>query len=210
MQDVALTAVDKILLADIDSFSSRDATYWKSNQTIATECGCAQSTIKRSVKKLIDLGYVQLVSFDGRTRHLRSTLSNVPPQTAEDRTPDVPDSAPQMAQIAPQVKQPITPLSTQAPELVFGDLDTQDFRVAWQQWKDYKKAEHRFKFKSIVTEQVALKKIQDDAQGVEHVAIEAIRNSIANGWKGIYLNRSQSSHRDRQSDARKTSEWAGR
>jgi hypothetical protein len=64
--------------------------------------------------------------------------------------------------------------------------DSQTFAQKWQLWKEYKKKEHRFGFKSEVSEQIALKKLTEVSNGQEHRAIELIETAISNGWKGIH------------------------
>lgn len=66
--------------------------------------------------------------------------------------------------------------------------ESDEFADAWREWKAYKKAEHSFKFKSPNTEQTALHKLYQDAEGNEQLAIYAIATSISNGWKGTFIN----------------------
>jgi len=66
--------------------------------------------------------------------------------------------------------------------------ESDEFADAWREWKAYKKAEHGFKFKSPNTEQTALHKLYQDAEGKEQLAIYAIATSISNGWKGTFIN----------------------
>lgn len=60
------------------------------------------------------------------------------------------------------------------------------FGRAWQYWKDYKKEEHKFRYKSEKSEQASLIQLNNMAKGDEETAIEIIRQSIANGWKGFF------------------------
>jgi len=64
--------------------------------------------------------------------------------------------------------------------------DSPNFKEKWQLWKEYKKKEHRFGFKSEHSEQMALKKLTQVSNGQEHRAVELIETAISNGWKGIY------------------------
>ena len=56
----------------------------------------------------------------------------------------------------------------------------------WSFWKDYKNQQHKFTYKSILTEQAALKKLAELSQNNEETAISMIERSISNGWKGIF------------------------
>lgn len=204
MEDRTLTAVDKILLADIDSFTGQGATFFKSNATIAKEQGSAESTIKRSISKLKQRGLIIEVSFDGRTRHLKSSLTF---QMGHNDPADIPDLPPQTVQNAPLVIQENKPSTPTSKTLDFGALDSPRFRNAWGEWKDYKRDEHRFRFKSIKTEQTAIDKLIKDTHGNQTIAIDAIQHSIANGWKGIFITHS-TTQRDRPSDPGATLDWA--
>lgn len=204
MEDSTLTAVDKILLADIDSFTGQGSSFFKCNATIAKEQGCSISTVKRALSKLMDRGLVEQVSYDGRTRHLRSKMNR------EMDHPEPSDGS-KWSRL-PAQNEPIDIQSRRtsiepSTSMIYGALDTEDFRAAWRDWKEYKSIEHKFKFKSAITEQVALNKLITDTNGNTTTAIDAIRTSIANGWKGLFA-RPESSHRDRPADPGRALEWA--
>lgn len=61
------------------------------------------------------------------------------------------------------------------------------FLSYWDKWKEYKKVEHGFKFKSTVSEETSLKDLHKKSGGKEALAIELIDTAIANGWKGFFL-----------------------
>ena len=69
-------------------------------------------------------------------------------------------------------------------ELVY-PFETDSFKKYFNVWKQYKQDQHRFKFKSLATEQALLKQIAKEYT-TEHEIIEAIEFSMANGYKGIY------------------------
>lgn len=60
------------------------------------------------------------------------------------------------------------------------------FSQKWENWKDYKIKQHKFKYKSEQTEQAALDDLVKLSGGVENLAIEIIQQSIAKGWKGLF------------------------
>lgn len=74
--DDRLNALDKVIFAEIDSFSSSGRVCFKSNAVLAEFCQCSESKVSKTVSKLIDLGYIRCVSFDGRKRFLQSCLVN--------------------------------------------------------------------------------------------------------------------------------------
>ena len=59
------------------------------------------------------------------------------------------------------------------------------FRVAWDYWKNYKKEQFRFTYKPI-GEQEALKGLFEMAGGNEETAKNIIKQSIRNGWRGLF------------------------
>lgn len=80
-----LSAVDKMLWADIDSFTGNDSTWFKSNATVAEEFGVSERSVSRSLKNLTEAGLVRLKKNDGRTRYYVSTL---PRQIGESGSPE--------------------------------------------------------------------------------------------------------------------------
>lgn len=69
-----LSALDKIILAEIDSLDNEQHCI-AGNNYIAKFCQCSESKVSKSVKKLIEMGYVKQLSFDGRQRVLQSCLA---------------------------------------------------------------------------------------------------------------------------------------
>lgn len=57
----------------------------------------------------------------------------------------------------------------------------------WLMWKEYKKKEHRFNFKSEISEQSALNDLNKKSDGNEEFAIEIIKHSMSCGYKGLFL-----------------------
>ena len=60
-----------------------------------------------------------------------------------------------------------------------------EFIEIWKQFKLYKSTEFNFQFKSIQSEQAPLSKLPSEMDNVDH-AIQSIKNTMANGWKGIF------------------------
>lgn len=71
--DERLSAIEKILLVEIDGLDNENHCL-AGNEYFAKFCQCSESTIKRSIKKLIELGLVSIIKFDGRRRILSSNL----------------------------------------------------------------------------------------------------------------------------------------
>lgn len=71
--DNRLTALDKMILAEIASLDLGDGCY-ASNKYLADFCGCKEIKVSTSISKLKELGYLELIKFDGRQRILKVCL----------------------------------------------------------------------------------------------------------------------------------------
>ena len=65
-----LSALDRVIYAEIDSLDNENHCT-ADNNYFAEFCGVSVVTITRSIQRLIDLGYIEKVSFDGRHRILK-------------------------------------------------------------------------------------------------------------------------------------------
>ena len=65
-------------------------------------------------------------------------------------------------------------------------FNSEKFIKYWTIWKDYKRKEYNFKFKSISSEQAALNKLVKLSNGYEETSIKIIEESLANNWKGFF------------------------
>lgn len=81
--DERLTAVEKIVFAEIDSLDDEERGCFASNEYLADFCKCSIRKVSESVAKLIDCGYIYQESFNGRTRVLRSRLAESARQTSK-------------------------------------------------------------------------------------------------------------------------------
>lgn len=80
-----LTPIDKFLFAEIDSFTNIEGGNgcFASNKFLADFCNCSERKISDSVSKLISMGLVEQVSFNGRERVLRSRVAETSNQTSK-------------------------------------------------------------------------------------------------------------------------------
>lgn len=74
--DKRLSALEKIIFAEIDSLDCEDSGCFASNEYLADFCQCSITKVSCAISKLIQLGLVYQQSFNGRTRILKSSLSN--------------------------------------------------------------------------------------------------------------------------------------
>lgn len=80
-------------------------------------------------------------------------------------------------------------------------FDSQFFIDTWEEWKEYKKSQFKFTYKSPKTEQRALKELSELAPD-EGTAIKVIQRSIANGWKGFFKLDNNGRQSDTEDDLR--------
>lgn len=175
-----LTLTEKALLAEIDSFSGSGKSFYKSNDTIVEEYQVSRSTIGRAVKKLEKLGFIEVRS-DGRSRHLTSRVGRVVKMTSQGHQID--------ASAASKRRHTNTVERTNERTLkkeVEWPFDSDKFRDAWRAYLDMRKAQHRFTYKSLESEQIALHQLQKMSNGNEATAIAIIAQSIAWCWKGLF------------------------
>lgn len=85
--DERLTALEKIILIEIDSLDGENGCY-ASNEYLAKFCQCSQSKVSGAISKLKKLGYIRVKSFDGRKRILESCLSFSITQTSKIKKAD--------------------------------------------------------------------------------------------------------------------------
>lgn len=72
--DDRLNALDKVIMAEIDSLDSSERGCFASNQHLADFCKCSESKVSRSISTLKECGYIYLESFDGRRRSIKSRI----------------------------------------------------------------------------------------------------------------------------------------
>lgn len=86
--DERLNALDKMILAEIDSLDTPERGCYASNQYIADFCQCSVTKVSTAVSKLTDLGYLRAENFDGRTRILKVCLTEFERQPHKIRKAD--------------------------------------------------------------------------------------------------------------------------
>lgn len=84
-------------------------------------------------------------------------------------------------------------------ESVIFPFTSDDFKRLWSLWKEYRKDQHNFKYKSSSTEQAALTSLTNITQD-EQTAIQVIKQSIANGWKGFFELKNKNNGRQKEQD----------
>ena len=165
--------------------------YWTYNSTKAFALlfpFWSPRKIGRVLKKLEDEGAIISGNFNGK-RYDRTkwfTLSNAITELGNIHLTKMVNAITETVEPIPKYNQSTTQNTTKKVILPFeGEL----FAEAWQVWKQYKKIEKGFGFKSIISEQASLINLQKISNTNEQEAIKIIHNAIAQGWSGLYADK---------------------
>lgn len=192
--------LELLIYADVWTMQKAGREYWKSNATIAEQFAVHRSSVIRAINGLVSRGLLEREETEnGRylvaqvVAYTRPVATTRPVASAQQGS-SVPAtggvaSAQQSSSVhATQIennRELNREVSRESAPLVF-PWDSDSFRMAWNEWKEYKRTQFRFKFKTMKSEQLALHKLHRDANGEEISAIEAIASSIANGYRGLF------------------------
>lgn len=173
-----LTIIDKFLLADIDSFTGNGKQFYKSNETIAKELFVSMKSISRSVKRLAELG---LIEVSGNTRR-RILTSNLGHNDKDSRHSDL-NSGQGVRTIG--TKRPPTNTRSSSKinkktievELPFSSTE---FKDMWNEWKRHRKKAYADGGKRALNRLVKL------SNNNEREAIDIIDFSLAQNYSGLY------------------------
>lgn len=72
--DKNLTLLEKAIFVEIDSLSKKPDGCYAGNKHFADMFDCSERKVSAAISKLMKIGYVEQVGFDGRTRFLRSCM----------------------------------------------------------------------------------------------------------------------------------------
>lgn len=73
--DNRLSALEKIIFAEIDSLDVDENGCFAGNDYLAEFSHCSETKVSLAIKKLIECDYIYVKKFDGRTRFLKSRVS---------------------------------------------------------------------------------------------------------------------------------------
>ncbi|MBR2493490.1 MAG: conserved phage C-terminal domain-containing protein [Paludibacteraceae bacterium] len=82
-----LTMLEKVILIEIDSLDNEEHCI-AGNDYLSQFCQCSEWKVSTAIKKLQELGYIEIVSFDGRHRKIKSCLLKSQEQTLENPKAD--------------------------------------------------------------------------------------------------------------------------
>ena len=188
---------ERVLLAEVASFEQNGRECFMSNERLAEFLHVSEASAKRYLKNLMDLGYLTRSG----NRYNRRLFKNEPTKAqnctnegskmSSRRLKSEPTKAQKRANTITDTNTPTKQYTKKAPPAVLLPFETEKFREAWIEWLEYKRTDHRFKYKTAQSEQRALMTLANE-HPTESRAIEAIHTAIANGWKGLVFGSSKS------------------
>ena len=191
----ALSMGERIFLAEVASFIDTGRECFAGDEYFAERLQCSEQQARKILLQLVRSGFIEREGY-GPTRKLR--ISAQVPQGScayerKQKRAEAQTEAPKGAKLAPKgayMKQDIKqvrkqPIKQKAVDIIL-PFDSEEFAAAWEEWKEYRKAEHRFEYRSAKTEQTALHNLQKISNNGEHHAVAILGQSIANGWKGLF------------------------
>jgi len=228
-----LSGVQAAIWADAWTWGQQEAQAFRTNEQYAQMFGSTVKSISRSIATMREMGMLESRMVNGRQRilvaciptnvhpherpstqtsiHMNGDAASTPTsmQHPHERPCSIPTNVHQVYHVEEQeVKQVVKKKAVKKDEPILMPFEGERFAEVWATWKGYKKEEKRFSYKSRVSEQEALSKLQKLSNNDEQRAIEIIQQSIANGWSGFFALRDGGNSRaTRTVDAASTLEW---
>jgi DNA mismatch repair ATPase MutS len=182
---------ERVLLAEVLNFEAQGKECFASNAHFADLLNVSEATARGYISKLCNAGFLVREGdrYNRRLRKSAQTNAQICADECVNPRKRVRKSTQTSAQNSAHNKtynktdKVSSKESARAREVIL-PFQTDTFTAAWQEWKEYKRTDHRFKYKTAQSEQRALMKLQNE-HPTETDAIEAIHTAIANGWKGL-------------------------
>ena len=225
-----LPPLHRVFLARLAALSKQDGASWAGDDFLAESLRCTPQHVRKMRRQLEDSGHIVTEGYGHKRRltvELAPTGAKVAPTGTSNqrrKQPEAQELQPEAQKLRLQMRQEATTVAesieenriskevvkkaVKKDEPILMPFEGERFAEVWATWKGYKKEEKRFSYKSRVSEQEALSKLQKLSNNDEQRAIEIIQQSIANGWSGFFALRDGGNSRaTRTVDAASTLEW---
>ena len=187
---------ERVLLAEVASFDEQEKECFAGNEYFATLLNVSEATARGYISNLIARGFLirEGTRYNRRLRKSAQTNAQNSANECVKSLKRVRKSTQTSAQNSAHTNI-YTNIHTKSytksahPTVVL-PFESDEFRDAWNEWKEYKRTDHRFKYKTAQSEQRALMKLQNEYTD-QNEAIDAIHRAIANGWKGLVFKQSK-------------------
>jgi hypothetical protein len=225
-----LPPLHRVFLARLAALSKQDGASWAGDDFLAESLRCTPQHVRKMRHQLEQSGHIVTEGYGHKRRltvEVAPTGARVAPigtSNQRRKQPQAQELQPQAQKLRLQMRQEATTVAesieenrtskevvkkaVKKEEPILMPFEGERFAEVWATWKGYKKEEKRFSYKSRVSEQEALSKLQKLSNNDEQRAIEIIQQSIANGWSGFFALRDGGNSRaTRTVDAASTLEW---
>ena len=215
-----LTAVERVLWAEIDSFTGQGSSYYKTNQQAAEELGISVRNVSRVIKRLEELGVIE-IGKKGVRRVLRSTgeMPRVDIMSMDTMSTTLDTMSMKGRHHVQEGWTPCPPIKNnkntkkntkktqEVLSVPFSDLD--DFAKTWKVWKEerqhFKKGSYSHR-----AQQQGINKLNQLSAGDWNKAKSIINQSIEYGWQGFFPIREHKNGQRPNLDARQALDWANK
>lgn len=89
---------------------------------------------------------------------------------------------------------------------VFQNPFSEKFVETWDLWKDFRKEEHNFQYKGVISEQMAINRLVEVSEGDEEKAVRIVNQSISRSWMDFYALKQPSNNGKTNQSTPKTEE----
>lgn len=171
-----LTWNEKILLMEIDSFTSKGKDCFISDEYLAAKVGVSERSARAMLANLINKGFVIRTRFDGRRRYLESTLAKQGGRICQAERQNLPDTNNKNTYISPT-------------EINNNKRIRFDFKKALidigvspevaEDWLEVRKA------KKAANTETAFKRLKEEISKSGLPANECITIAVARSWQGF-------------------------
>ena len=199
-----LTAAERCLWAEIDSFTSNNGNgYYKTNQPASEELGVSQRQVSRAFAKLESMGLITLTK-KGVRRVAKSTpWQDVLDCVASNPRHDGEVSSPQWRGIKNKEKNIIKHKENTLVYAIDGDEMIELWKVWVHERKEFQKGTYSHR-----AQQIAMNKLQKLCDDDIEQARKIIEQSITNAWKTFYPVREDYAKNRVKLDAKQALKWA--
>lgn len=188
-----LNALQLLIYADVHTMAVQKMQYFRSNKQIADLFNRDVRNVQRAIQCMLKMGLL----IKGEMNGMRTLTTKTPPVAkmsqggGESAVGGVAKVSFSGDKNATQVKKKSKSISTSSVEKKNWGIDDviypfkdPEFLDAWNAWKEYKRVEFNYHFKSKQAEQLALVQLKNQTEDVNH-ARQTIGQAMANGWKSL-------------------------
>jgi len=202
-EQLDLTAAERCLWAEIDSFTNANSAYYKTNVQAAEELGISQRSVSRAFAKLEQLGAISIEKVGVRRVAKSTPWRDVLDTVASNTSHDGEEGSPQWRGIKNKVKNSV---KNNDNKLVM-PFDGKEFEELWATWVRERKAYEKGTY-TPYAQQKALRKLERLSQGDMALAEKIINQSIENAWKGLFPFRQDVNNQRAQLDRDAALKWS--